>query len=282
MSEAPTYAKVAWTAHDVQTLRPRWTLAQCEQALADNEKYVQERLVELGWEVLDALLDHDQGAAANDDADDLPDADRREEATAQVLCRKLLHGGLVQLSDTGGSTPMLTKNIGALSVLATDDGEYHGEYISTETAFTYQTRNGSIGRVLMGELCEAQPLGEDGFLLPNGNELWVHGDHWALFATFVPQAETDRGKHIVDIDPRRFVDVTVAVLSQNLAAIQALQDDQLESDRLVDVDALGHRGPYRVEIEAALCSYFGVDSLGDISQGQLDTARDRCGICSAF
>jgi hypothetical protein len=50
------YATVTWTAEDVQTLRPNWTLEQCAEWLDSNERYIQDRLVELGWEVIESLL----------------------------------------------------------------------------------------------------------------------------------------------------------------------------------------------------------------------------------
>ena len=49
------YAKVAWTADDVLTLRPEWTAEQAEEWLELNERYVADRLVELGWGVIDTL-----------------------------------------------------------------------------------------------------------------------------------------------------------------------------------------------------------------------------------
>ena len=54
-----TYAKVEWTAEDVQTLRPEWTEEYCEEWLMANQKYIQDRLVELGWEVMESLLAYD-------------------------------------------------------------------------------------------------------------------------------------------------------------------------------------------------------------------------------
>jgi len=54
-----SYAKVEWTAEDVQTLRPDWTEEYCEEWLMSNQKYIQDRLVELGWEVIESLLAYD-------------------------------------------------------------------------------------------------------------------------------------------------------------------------------------------------------------------------------
>ncbi len=52
------YATISWRAEDVKAL-PRcanWSMPKCEEWLADNENHIQERLTELGWEVLDSLV----------------------------------------------------------------------------------------------------------------------------------------------------------------------------------------------------------------------------------
>jgi len=49
-------AAVTWHAEDVQTLKPNWSLEKCNEWLEDNERHMQDRLIELGWEVMDALL----------------------------------------------------------------------------------------------------------------------------------------------------------------------------------------------------------------------------------
>ena len=50
------YASVAWRAEDVKAIKPNWTMPKCEEWLQDNEGRIQDRLTELGWEVLDSLL----------------------------------------------------------------------------------------------------------------------------------------------------------------------------------------------------------------------------------
>lgn len=50
------YAAVVWRPEDVQTLRPNWTPEQCADWLQANESYIQDRLIELGWDVIDSLL----------------------------------------------------------------------------------------------------------------------------------------------------------------------------------------------------------------------------------
>jgi hypothetical protein len=50
------YAKVVWTAADVQTIAPAWTIKECEEWLRREERHIQDRLIELGWDVLEALI----------------------------------------------------------------------------------------------------------------------------------------------------------------------------------------------------------------------------------
>jgi hypothetical protein len=67
-STSRTYARVVWSAGDIQSLRPSWTDEECEEWLAENEKYIQERLVELGWGTIEALLPP-TGPGLDDDDD---------------------------------------------------------------------------------------------------------------------------------------------------------------------------------------------------------------------
>ena len=50
------YAKVVWRAEDVKAIKGAWTLERCEEWLQDNDRHISDRLIELGWEVLDTLL----------------------------------------------------------------------------------------------------------------------------------------------------------------------------------------------------------------------------------
>mgnify|MGYP003649806321 FL=1 len=50
------YAKVVWRAEDVQSINGAWSLEKCEEWLQDNERHISDRLIELGWEVMDTLL----------------------------------------------------------------------------------------------------------------------------------------------------------------------------------------------------------------------------------
>jgi len=53
-------AAVTWHAEDIKTLKPNWSLKKCNEWLEDNERHISDRLIELGWEVIDALLINDE------------------------------------------------------------------------------------------------------------------------------------------------------------------------------------------------------------------------------
>lgn len=50
------YASVTWRAEDVKTIKSDWSMPKCEEWLSDYESKIQDRITELGWEVLDAFL----------------------------------------------------------------------------------------------------------------------------------------------------------------------------------------------------------------------------------
>lgn len=54
------YAHLRWCAEDVKTLRPKWSIKRCEEFLSRNEKYVRDRLTELGWEVMEQHIIMDE------------------------------------------------------------------------------------------------------------------------------------------------------------------------------------------------------------------------------
>lgn len=59
MSE-PMYepiAKITWCGEDVKAIYPDWSDEKCISALESVAGYLEERSVELGWEVLQILLD---------------------------------------------------------------------------------------------------------------------------------------------------------------------------------------------------------------------------------
>ncbi len=50
------YANVKWTPEDILTIREDWTEEQAEDFLRKNEHRIQDRMVEIGWEVIYDLL----------------------------------------------------------------------------------------------------------------------------------------------------------------------------------------------------------------------------------
>jgi len=50
------YAMTRWHPEDVQALKPEWSTEQAVDFLQRNESKIQDRLVELGWEVLETLI----------------------------------------------------------------------------------------------------------------------------------------------------------------------------------------------------------------------------------
>ena len=61
MAKNNTYGGVVWAAEDVKTLRPKWSLAKCEDFLARNDRHIQDRMCEQGWEVIETMLDMENG-----------------------------------------------------------------------------------------------------------------------------------------------------------------------------------------------------------------------------
>lgn len=50
------FASVVWTPADVQTLRPDWSDDECYEFLVRHSKHIQDRLIELGWQVMEDLI----------------------------------------------------------------------------------------------------------------------------------------------------------------------------------------------------------------------------------
>lgn len=55
--EEPKFAQLAWTPGDVQTHKPDWTEEQCREWLAQHQKHIQNRLCELGNELIGTLVE---------------------------------------------------------------------------------------------------------------------------------------------------------------------------------------------------------------------------------
>jgi hypothetical protein len=54
------WATVSWMAGDVHSIKPSWSMEKCEEWLETNQKYIQERLVEVGFEVIEDLTSSGQ------------------------------------------------------------------------------------------------------------------------------------------------------------------------------------------------------------------------------
>lgn len=50
------YCANPWRAEDVKHMKPKWSLKKCEEWLNDNEDRIQDRLTEVGYEVIDSFL----------------------------------------------------------------------------------------------------------------------------------------------------------------------------------------------------------------------------------
>jgi hypothetical protein len=53
------YGRVEWTVEDVLSIRPEMSPEDAEEFLQSNEKHLRNRIVELGWEVLESLLSYE-------------------------------------------------------------------------------------------------------------------------------------------------------------------------------------------------------------------------------
>lgn len=51
------FAEVSWKAADIQTYRPEWSVEQCEDFLAKIERVLEDRMIEIGWSVIENELD---------------------------------------------------------------------------------------------------------------------------------------------------------------------------------------------------------------------------------
>lgn len=59
-AKSAAFAAVSWTASDVQTLAPKLSDEAAAHWLEENEGHIQDRLTELGWDVISTLLAADK------------------------------------------------------------------------------------------------------------------------------------------------------------------------------------------------------------------------------
>lgn len=53
------YVEISWCPADIKAIRPTWSDEKCMQVLADIGGTLEDRSIELGWEVIESLLDDD-------------------------------------------------------------------------------------------------------------------------------------------------------------------------------------------------------------------------------
>lgn len=51
------YAEVAWCPADIKALNEHWSDEKCQEMLFKISSYLEDRLIELGWQVMEDLLD---------------------------------------------------------------------------------------------------------------------------------------------------------------------------------------------------------------------------------
>lgn len=54
------YGKVCWTVEDILSIRPKWTEQQAQDWLDKNNLHIEDRLIELGWQVIEDLIHFDE------------------------------------------------------------------------------------------------------------------------------------------------------------------------------------------------------------------------------
>jgi hypothetical protein len=96
-----------------------------------------------------------------------------------------------------------------------------------------------------------------------------------IVARWEPQAWVNDSA--MGVDGGLDFDVTRKVLCLPLADVQALKDGSRASDTLAWGEKFyeDHDGPFRVESAEAICEFFGVDSLDQITERMLMAARRR-------
>ena len=50
------YGEMRWNIQDIKSIKPNWTDDQCHKFWEVNESKFTDRITELGWEVLDTLI----------------------------------------------------------------------------------------------------------------------------------------------------------------------------------------------------------------------------------
>lgn len=94
-----------------------------------------------------------------------------------------------------------------------------------------------------------------------------------IIATFTPQEWI--GDNILNLDhKKREEDVTAKILAMSLVEIQALDDDNYNTDELVK-HAHNYDGPFKVEVVESTLEFFDISKLDEITQVMLDEAKNQ-------
>ena len=109
-------------------------------------------------------------ADAQDDQDD-PEGNNASDKRQDDLFVLLLTADRVQTSNTFGPVRIESKNLRGLQAVI--DGADPDDFDFAEAAFTFRNQ-GEVQNISLGALIEASYLGETGWVLPSGTELWVH------------------------------------------------------------------------------------------------------------
>lgn len=59
MSNERFKVTITWEVEDIKSLRPNWSEDKCEEVLGEISGQLEDRSIELGWEVIEDLLNMD-------------------------------------------------------------------------------------------------------------------------------------------------------------------------------------------------------------------------------
>lgn len=114
------------------------------------------------------------------DEEDAEGEQRVTEITGDMsLCDQLLAGNFVDLSNSNGITAMMDRNVAVIKAIAAEAADpkpwpWERRYQDTDVVFTYTGWSNVKRAVFAGEVVRAEAYGRDGWILPDGRELYVH------------------------------------------------------------------------------------------------------------
>lgn len=110
-------------------------------------------------------------ADAQDERDD-PEGNNASDKRQDDLFVALLTADRVQTSNTGSPVRIESRNTKGLQGVI--NGNDPVDFDFAEAAFTFRNHAGDVQNISLGALIEASYLGETGWVLPSGTELWVY------------------------------------------------------------------------------------------------------------